>query len=79
MAFWAGVAVLLHQSGGGLYLAELLIGLPLAVYSGVRGAGWVIAATHHALLGIFDARGDKNADPLTFSQADAGYGKEEVR
>ena len=37
------MAVLLHRSGDGLYVAELLIGLPLAVYSAVRVMEWVVA------------------------------------
>ena len=42
LAFWAGLGVIIYQGAGWFGSAEMLILLPLAIYSAVRAMGWMV-------------------------------------
>ena len=42
LAFWVGLGVIIYQGAGWFGSVEMLLLLPLAVYSAIRAMGWVV-------------------------------------
>jgi hypothetical protein len=51
LAFWLGLGVIIYQGAGWCGSVEMLILLPLAIYSAVRAMGWMLGGVIWGLKG----------------------------